>query len=467
VGLRAAVRVREFRALLLSYAVNRTGDQLGIFALAVVVYERTGSALATAGLFLATQFGPGLLGPLVVARIDRVQLGSLLSRIYAVEAALFGVLVAIAPHGPVVLVVAVAFIDATLAFTARVLTRSGAATTLADRDLIAEGKAAFNVVFAVSMAAGPALAALLVTAGSARIALGLDAGSFLVAALIMFSARGRPGTLIELESEPGSAWRRLRTGFGYLRRHPALRGLVVAEGMAFVFFYFPIPVIVVYAKQSLHAGVGGYGAILTSWGIGVILGSVVQARIARRAGSRLILASTGAVAVGYLGTAAAPSLAVACAASVIGGIGNGTQWAAVETVVHRLVAEAFRARVASTLETLMAIAPGFGILGGGALAAAWSPRAAYYLAGAGVCVLIVASLLSGGRLFATAPTDIGEGDMPRTGAPLADATPLAAVQPAEAVPESLVAEANAPTVADHDGTPAAPGAAQHATAQSS
>ena len=71
------------------------------------------------------------------------------------------------------------------------------------------------------------------------------------------------------------------------------------------------------------------------------------------------------MAVGYLGTAAAPTLAVACVASVVGGIGNGTQWASVETAVHQLVEDRFRARVAAVLEALAAIAPGVGHRAGG------------------------------------------------------------------------------------------------------
>lgn len=78
------------------------------------------------------------------------------------------------------------------------------------------------------------------------------------------------------------------------------------------------------------------------------------------------------MAAGYLGTAAAPTLAVACAASVIGGVGNGTQWASVETAVHELVEDRFRARVAAVLEALAAIAPGVGIALGGALTASLS-----------------------------------------------------------------------------------------------
>jgi MFS family permease len=105
----------------------------------------------------------------------------------------------------------------------------------------------------------------------------------------------------------------------------------------------------------------------------------------------MILLSTAAVAIGYLGTAVAPTLAVACAASVVGGVGNGTQWASVETMLHQWVEETFRVRTAAVLEALAAIAPGIGIVLGGALTALVSPRAAYLLAGLGLLGLVGAA----------------------------------------------------------------------------
>ena len=97
-SLRTVVRIGDFRALLVSYAINRAGDVVGSFALAVVVLRATGSGLATAGLFLCTQFVPGLVGPLLVAHVDRVAVGRLLPAVYVVEACLFGVLAVIVGH---------------------------------------------------------------------------------------------------------------------------------------------------------------------------------------------------------------------------------------------------------------------------------------------------------------------------------------------------------------------------------
>jgi MFS family permease len=233
-------------------------------------------------------------------------------------------------------------------------------------------------------------------------ALVIDGGSFLLAAALIARAPTLRANLGP--ATPRSATRgRLREGLRYISGHPTLRALIVGEGVAFVFFYLVVPVTVVYTTRSLHVGAGGYAAILAAWGAGIALGSVVQLRLARRVGSTMILISTAAVAAGYLGTAAAPTLVVACAASVIGGVGNGTQWASVETMMHQLVEEAFRVRAAAVLEALASIAPGIGIVLGGALTALFSPRAAYVAAGVGLIVLITAGKLS--RVSIVAPSE--------------------------------------------------------------
>jgi hypothetical protein len=395
-GLRASLRVPEFRALLVSYVINRAGDVVGMLALAVIVLAATGSALDTAMLFLATQFVPGLVGPPIVARIDRAAPGRILPGLYVVEGALFVLLAALVHHAAIAPIVAIAFIDATLAFCARTITRSAVASTLIPHDLMPEGKAAFNLALATAMIAGPAVAGLAVAILGGATALLIDGGSFLLAATLIARA---PALRIGEPARPASlAVRgRLREGLRYIGGHPMLRALIFGEGLAFVFFYLVVPVTVVYATRSLHAGAGGYAAILAAWGIGMALGSAVQVRLARRVGTALILLSTLAVAAGYLATAVAATLLTACAASVIGGVGNGLQWASVETTVHQLVDDAFRTRVAAVLEALAALAPGAGILLGGLLTSLFSPRAAYLAAGLGLVALVGAAGAAGVR----------------------------------------------------------------------
>src|SRR5262249_13028525 len=160
-------------------------------------------------------------------------------------------------------------------------------------------------------------------------ALFLDAASFYLIAWMLFTA----GPLPQAEPEPGHPREQVRAGLDYIRRHVTLRRLIAAEAAALVFFSAVVPIEVVYAKESLGAGDTGYGILLASWGLGMVAGSVVFATVRRSSLPAQLLFSTLAIAVGYLGMAAAPTLAFACVASVVGGTGNGIQWVAVISAV--------------------------------------------------------------------------------------------------------------------------------------
>src|SRR6266511_3241913 len=66
----APLRLGAFRRLALVRFVDELGDWLGEIALAVLVFDRTGSPMATAALFLALQFAPALATPPLVARLE-------------------------------------------------------------------------------------------------------------------------------------------------------------------------------------------------------------------------------------------------------------------------------------------------------------------------------------------------------------------------------------------------------------
>ena len=406
--MRDTLRIAEFRSLLISYVINRAGDVFGALALAVVVLTTTRSAIAIAALFLATQFLPGLVGPFLVARVGAMPSGRILPLCYLVEACLFLVLAALSRHVGVTLIVALAFVDGTLAFAARSVTRATTASTLIPHDLMPEGKAAFNLALGAATVAGPVLGGVVLALLGPATALAADGLSFLIAAILIACT---PGLRARRDSDAirTTRSREVRASVGYIAGHATLRVLIFGEGIAFIFFYLVVPVTVVYATRSLHAGPAGYAAILASWGAGAVIGSTMHIRLARRIGHPTILISTAAVAVAYLGTALAPTLLLACAASVLGGIGNGTQWASVETAVHKLVDERFRLRVAAILESMAAVAPGVGIILGGALTTLFSPRAAYLAAGLGLVALITVAALS--RVLATEPPRIAAADL--------------------------------------------------------
>lgn len=382
------LRVPGFPRLALSYAVNELGDNLGVVALAILVLDGTGSALATAGLFMCSRFLPAFTSPWVTARLDQRPVSRSLPALYVLQALAFAGLALIAAHGfwlPAIL--ALAFVDGTLALTGRGLSRGAVAALLLPHGTLRRGNAILNAAFAIASAAGPVAAGVLVATAGTAAALWVDAASFALIAAILVGGRHLPRAAPE--HEEGGWVARTRAGVAAVRSEP-IRTLIVAEAVAFVFFFLVIPIEVVYAKETLDAGDIGYGALLTSWGVGLVLGSAVFARLRDRPTRLLVVSSTLLVGAGYLGMAAAPGIALACVASIVGGTGNGVQWVAVLTAVQESLPDTLQARVAGLLESVGAAAPGVGFLIGGTLTAIWSPRLAYLIAGAGVVVVAVA-----------------------------------------------------------------------------
>jgi len=392
-GLAAPLRRPLFRRLAATYAINELGDWMGLIALSVLVYDETGSALATAALFIGTGFLPAMLAPVLVARVEIPSPRFALPVLYCAEAAAFAGLALLANDFSLAGVVILAAIDGALMLAGRSLTRAVAAALLEPAGELRAGNAILNVAFTGGAAVGPAIAGLVVAGFGVQTALLLDALSFYAIAWILFTA----GEMPRAEPEPGHLRERVRAGIAYIREKATLRRLLIAQGAAFIFFSAVIPVEVVFAKETLGAGDSGYGLMLAAWGGGMVVGSVIFAAIRKASLAYLLLFSTLGVGAGYLGMAAAPTLAFACAASVLGGAGNGVQWVTAVSAVQELTAPGMQARVMSVLESIGAAMPGVGFAMGGVIAALVSPRAAFLVAGLGVFAIVALAVPVLGR----------------------------------------------------------------------
>lgn len=392
-GALKPLRLPGFGRLATAYLVNEMGNWLGEVALAIVVYEQTGSPVATAGLFVAMQFVPALATPPLVARIDHLHTRRALALLYVSEALAFVALAVLATGSSFVLalVLAVAAIDGTLATAARARTRAAAAAILEPSELLREGNGLLNVGFTAGAAAGPALAGILVAVAGAQAALLADAASFMAVALLLATSRAMPAAH---DDDERIGWvARMRNGLTYVRERVVLRRLMVAEGIAFVFFALVLPIEVAFAIDTLDAGDVGYGLLLGSWGVGMVLGSVVFSALGNTSLRTLLAAGTLAIGAAYCLTGLAPTLTLACAASMLGGAGNGVQWVALVTAVQSLTAAPYQARVIGLLESLASGMSGLGFVAGGVIAATLSPRVSYVVAGAGVLAVLAAGVV--------------------------------------------------------------------------
>jgi len=151
---------------------------------------------------------------------------------------------------------------------------------------------------------------------------------------------------------------------------------------------------VAYAKSTLHAGDRGFGLLLTTWGAGTVIGSIFFARSLRRPLGYLLSGGTLAVGIGYAGFWAAPTLALACVAALVGGIGNGTELPSLFSIVQKLTPADLHGRLMGAVESLSALCPLVGLPLGAALVALTSPRTAFLIVGVGTALSALALLLA-------------------------------------------------------------------------
>jgi MFS family permease len=173
--------------------------------------------------------------------------------------------------------------------------------------------------------------------------------------------------------------------------------VLLTQATALVFFETAAPVEVFYAKGTLRAGDVGYGALLAIWGVGQLGGSLLFARGARRSLGAMLTLGTLAVGLAYLGVAAAPTLALAALAALLGGVGNGVQWASLLGTVQLLTPERLRGRLMGGVESIGALCPLIGLPLSGLVMALSSPRIAFLVFGS----IIAATTLGFARLWAT------------------------------------------------------------------
>lgn len=396
------LKLPAYRRLLLAYGLTLVAWKVVEVALAILVYRRTGSALGAAAFFLSAQFVPAFFSPSLVARLDRRSPRKVLPALYIVESLLFLLLALLVGHVAVVFVLALALVDGIVALVVLSLARAATVGVTAPAGLLREGNALMNTASSVTQLAGPALGGSIVALASVRVGLLVGAGMVVLIALALVTARGLPCAVPEDTPAKG----RLGAALRYVRGQPAIRALLSLQAIALVFFTMSIPVELVLAQHTLHAGAGGYGALLTAWGAGAIVGSGIFARWRQRSSITLIALGAGLLGVGFVIMAISPSIAVAAAGAAVGGAGNGVHAVAARTALQEQVRPEWMALVIGLNESLSQAFPGLGILLGGALAQVGSPRFAFWLAGGGSLIIAAAVsilLRSGPGLIGAAP----------------------------------------------------------------
>jgi MFS family permease len=379
--------VREFRVLFVTHLVSISGDQLARVALAVLVFDRTGSP-ALAALTYALTLVPELAGgPLLSGLADRYTRRTLMIICDVSRAGLVAIMAV--PGMPLwllgALLVAVQLIGAPYKAA-----RAAIMPTILDADRYEVGIGVTYAALQVGILGGYAVGAPLVAWLGPGWALLLDAATFAMAAVLIAAGLGphppaaktTQATLVAFCELVSLVWRdrRLR----YLLSFGCLAGC----------YTVPIGLAIPFAAQ-VGVGTAAAGLLLAALPAGSAVGATLMTRLVPP-GRRLTLLGPMAVATSavLLPIGVVPGLGVAVAMCALCGLLSGHDAVAVATFTRIIPAErrgqAYGLAVAvvratqglgaalagvvaqfSSPSTAIAVFAGIGVLGGTAAAAGW------------------------------------------------------------------------------------------------
>jgi DHA3 family macrolide efflux protein-like MFS transporter len=285
----ALLRQRNFLLLWLAQLLAGVGDVFYQVGIMVTVFERTGSALQTATVMVATTLPPFLLGPVAGTAVDRVPRRSMLLAMQAMRALLVGSLllqVSQAQFDLWLVYLTVAGLAIARAFYNPA--RQAIIPSLVQREDLVGANTLIITSQQLTQALGFMLGAILISQLGLELMIWIDLAAFLAAGLLLIPLRVRARPSDQLQTRvKQSVWRDFRDGWRYFRQHPVARPLVIMEWLEHV------PHGVWTAALTLVFIIEGLGATTVEWGFqdgafygGQVIGAVIATRLVRPLNNR-------------------------------------------------------------------------------------------------------------------------------------------------------------------------------------
>jgi predicted MFS family arabinose efflux permease len=382
-GYRQVLAVGEFRAIFAAHVISFSGDVIAQLALAVLVFERTGSALGSS-LTFALGFVPHVFGGTLLSSVaDRFPVRRTLIGCDLASAGLVALMAL--PGLPVPLLLGLLL---PLGAIAPVFggARAASLPDVLGGEAFALGRSLLRMVAQTSQIGGFALGGLLLALLSPRPLLLLDAASFVASAVLLrVGTRERPprADLPAAGAARRSVARDSLAGVRLTLASARLRPLLLFYWLPPAFTVAPEALAAPYVAQ-LGGSPAAVGLLLAAAAAGSVAGMLTAgAWLGPSRRLRLVVPLASWTFVPLLGFAARPGLIPAMALLALSGLG----WAYSIGLDQRLLEatpEHLRGRTLSLATSGLMLANGLGFAAAGAAAELASPQA-----------VIVASSLAG------------------------------------------------------------------------
>lgn len=273
--------------------ISNLGNAVTLFAVPLLIFKLTGSAL-NLGIASAVTMLPHLLfGLLIGAWVDRVDRKRLMIAADVLRAAVIGTVPLLAAMDALSIwwVYAVGFTNATISI-AFDSAQFAAIPSLVSTDDLVTANGRIQASFSAMMVVGPLIAGALIAVMPVEDIFLIDAITFLVSGVLLASIR-RGFNDKSGDARRASIRQDIAEGLRYVWSHPVLRAISVMMALVNFFSSTVYAQLVLFANERLGADDSRIGILYSADAAGVVLIALFAGRLRRRW-------SFGAIALGSL-----------------------------------------------------------------------------------------------------------------------------------------------------------------------
>jgi len=391
--LLSVLRQRNYTSLWIGGLVSGLGVWFLFIALPFYIYDLTGSALATGGMFIAESLPSILFGSLAGVFVDRWdrQRTMVISDLCR-GALLLIILVARSPDR-IWVIFAVMFVESSIGQFFRPAKSALIPRLVSETDLVAANSLS-SVSGELTRLVGPALGGAVFGLFGLVSVVAFDAVSFFFSAIMVslihlprLDADSEPAGEILSPTDPDRAltrvWGEFAAGLRLMGKNRLVAALLVTMGLSMVSQGIINVMLVPFVKDVLRGDALDLGWIASAQGVGGLVGGVLAGSIGARLPRRWLVAG-GLVLTGLLTVAACNSTRLWLVLALVALLGLAVVAFAVgvQTILQVAVEDRYRGRVFGAYNTIQATLMLLGMALAGALAGLAGTVAMLDLAGA-------------------------------------------------------------------------------------
>jgi MFS family permease len=383
----SSLKVKYYRIYWLGMFVSLVGTWIQSIAQSWLVFQLTNSAflLGVVGFLSSIPiFIFSLLGGVLADRVNKRNILIFTQTAFMLLAFLLAVLTQFKLITPLQIMFIALFNGIIMAFDAPA--RQSIVVELVGKEHLYNAIALNSVAFNSSRIIGPAIAGMLISVIGMSGCFYLNGISFLAVIVALFYIKSHNGTA----RNNNSALKDLKEGLIFISRNRLVLALVSMVAAVSLFGISYVILMPVFANHVLHEGVKGLGVLMSSIGIGALIGALTLARLGNfKYKGRLLIGAVFLFALSLIAFSLSRNYILSIFALIFVGCTSVIPVALINTLLQINVPDEFRGRVMSLFMITFAGFMPFGNLISGSLAQAWGVSTALFFSGLLCLVLFI------------------------------------------------------------------------------